>query len=190
MTTTAMATGRAVALACGIAAALGAGAAADDWPPDQVAVVKQVEGTAMVSQEADYVDASQGMKLLDLDRILVLEDSTATLQMADGCLHRIVGARMLTLQAGDTCDSLAADTGPGDLERTAQSQAAESSPTAAAPRRRAAAVPFFAGAENASFLGMSPDTAIFSGVAAAGMGVALSQGTGHSRAQRRDLSPQ
>jgi hypothetical protein len=88
--------------------------------------VKQVEGSAILSQGAKYVDATSGMKLYDLDRVMVLEDSSAALELADGCVYEVQASQMLTVQAADTCETLAARANAKvdmtQIERNATSQ--------------------------------------------------------------------
>jgi len=89
-------------------------------------VVKLVEGSAMLSQGANYVDATTGMKLYGLDRIMVLEDSSVVLELADGCVYELQASQMLRVQATDSCATLAARANARvdmtQVERSAKSQ--------------------------------------------------------------------
>jgi len=89
-------------------------------------VVKLVEGSAMMSQGANYVDATTGMKLYGLDRIMVLEDSSVVLELANGCVYELQASQMLRVQATDSCATLAARANARvdmtQVERSAKSQ--------------------------------------------------------------------
>ena len=91
-----------------------------------IGVVKLVEGSAMMSQGANYVDATTGMKLYGLDRIMVLEDSSVVLELADGCVYELQASQMLRVQATDSCATLAARANARvdmtQVERSAKSQ--------------------------------------------------------------------
>ncbi|MGB5832578.1 MAG: hypothetical protein WBG92_11390 [Thiohalocapsa sp.] len=130
----------------------------------------------MLSRGADYVDARGGMKLYDLDRIIVLEDSNAVLAMADDCIYRVKGAQMLSLQTGDTCDTVAARVDSATLERGATSQLGGGGGAAA----------------GTSIGGVSTGTAILGAGAVAGGAWAVSNGNGsddnrRATAQRQQL---
>lgn len=91
-----------------------------------IGVVKLVEGSAMMSQGANYVDATTGMKLYGLDRIMVLEDSSVVLELANGCVYELQASQMLRVQATDSCATLAARANARvdmtQVERSAKSQ--------------------------------------------------------------------
>ena len=93
-----------VSAACA-AALLSMGAAS----ADSIGQIKLVEGSAMISQGAQYVPAREGMQLQELDRILVMENSSATLSFNDGCEYRMSDSEMLTLGAQSLCGKQATD---------------------------------------------------------------------------------
>lgn len=128
----------------------------------QVGLIKRVEGVAMLTQGADYVEALSGMQLYDLDRIMVLDESSAELELAGGCTYEMQGARMVTLQAGDTCETVAARLAE-DLE--ARSQLGRE-PVAAAPDDTAGLL-----------LGPNAGLGILAGAALVGAGAALGNAT-------------
>jgi hypothetical protein len=139
----------------------------------------------MLSQGATYVDALSGMKLYDLDRIMVLEDSSAALQLADGCVYEVKASQMLTVQAGDTCETLAARANAQpdmtQVERGATSQLA---PASAA----AAAAPAGGVALGAGLAGTTTGVVILGGLGSVGIVAALADGTGSD--DRPQVSPQ
>jgi hypothetical protein len=89
-----------VAAACA-ACLLGVGAQA----AESVGEIKLVDGSALVSQGSQYVVASAGMQLHELDRIMVMEDSSAVLAFADGCEYRMAGSEMVTLTGQSVCSA-------------------------------------------------------------------------------------
>jgi hypothetical protein len=88
-------------LACAacVAAATGLAGATDN----AIGQIVRVDGTAMVSDGARYVEAPEGRALYPRDRVLVMEDSSAVLQFADGCEYRMSGSELLTIGAGSAC---------------------------------------------------------------------------------------
>jgi hypothetical protein len=146
-----------------------------------------------LSQGADYVDAASGMKLYDLDRIMVLEDSSAALELTDGCVYEMQASQMLTLQSGDTCETLAARASPQvdmtQIERSATSQIRPAAAAAAAP---AEGFVLLGGSGTGTLLGMTPATAAVASIAAIGTVIALANGTGGDNrieTPQRSLSP-
>lgn len=79
---------------------VGLAVAADQSP---VATVVRVDGTAVVSQDARYVPARQGMNLKEGDRLMVLEGGSAILTFADGCQYELGQMAMLAVQGISTC---------------------------------------------------------------------------------------
>ena len=68
-----------------------------------IATVARVDGTAVVSQDARYVPARQGMILNEGDRLMVLEGGSAILTFADGCQYELGSMAMLTVSGVSTC---------------------------------------------------------------------------------------
>lgn len=170
-----VACGAAVLLACTVVAAEST-SEAKPVGAKPIGMVKQVEGSAMLSQGADYVDAVSGMKFYDLDRVMVLEDSTAALELTDGCVYEVEASQMLTVKAGDTCETLAERANMAQLERDATSQLGRSTAAAAAP-----------GSGGAFFVGADPGLGILAGLSGVGMIASLANGTGSD--DRKPLSP-
>lgn len=106
-----------VAAACA-AALLSMGAAS----ADSIGQIKLVEGSAMISQGAQYVPAREGMQLQELDRILVMEDSSATLTFNDGCEYTMADSEVLTVGAESVCATQAAAPSIEAIEKGATSQ--------------------------------------------------------------------
>ncbi|MGB8144138.1 MAG: hypothetical protein WCF05_02980 [Chromatiaceae bacterium] len=79
---------------------VGLAVAADQSP---VATVVRVDGTAVVSQDARYVPARQGMNLKEGDRLMVLEGGSAILTFTDGCQYELGQMAMLAVQGISTC---------------------------------------------------------------------------------------
>ncbi len=67
------------------------------------ATVARVDGTAVISQDARYVPARQGMILNEGDRLMVLEGGSAVLTFADGCQYELGSMAMLTVSGVSTC---------------------------------------------------------------------------------------
>ena len=72
---------------------------------DSVGEIRLVNGSALVSQGAQYVPASEGMQLHELDRIMVMEDSSAVLAFADGCEYTMASSEMITLTGQSVCST-------------------------------------------------------------------------------------
>jgi hypothetical protein len=173
----------------GVALATVVGAAVASQP---VGEIKRIEGSAMISQGAQYVTAREGMQLHELDRILVLEDSTALLHFADGCTHNMSEQELLTLGPQSTC----VQPEPADakaIERSAISQleAGEDDDDRAgalmvggAGAGGAAAIGGGGAALGGAMAGLAP----LGLGAAAGLGWAASNGVGSD--DRDPLSPQ
>ena len=106
-----------LAAACA-AALLSMGAAS----ADSIGQIKLVEGSAMISQGAQYVPAREGMQLQELDRILVMEDSSATLTFNDGCEYTMADSEVLTVGAESVCATQAAAPSIEAIEKGATSQ--------------------------------------------------------------------
>jgi hypothetical protein len=70
---------------------------------DTVGEIKRVDGAAMISNGEHFVAAQQGMKLQELDRLIVLEQSEALLEFGDGCRHLMKENELLTVGATSVC---------------------------------------------------------------------------------------
>jgi hypothetical protein len=94
---------------------------------DTIGEIKRIDGVAMVSHGEQFVTAQSGMKLQELDRLMVLEQSEAILEFQDGCRHVVQENEFLTIGSGSTCvnaEQTAESTDYTDVERTATSQVA------------------------------------------------------------------
>lgn len=90
-----------------------------------VGEIKRIEGSAMISQGEHFVAAQAGMKLEELDRLMVLEQSEATLEFQDGCRYVLKEREMLTVGPNSACVDNPKTAGTTDfegVERTATSQ--------------------------------------------------------------------
>lgn len=70
---------------------------------ETVGEIKRVDGAAMISKGEHFVAAQQGMKLNELDRLIVLEQSEALLEFADGCRHLMKEKELLTVGSTSVC---------------------------------------------------------------------------------------
>jgi hypothetical protein len=122
----------AVVTVSGVLLTLGLGVATAAEPIGQI---DRLQGSALVSQGAQYVPAREGMTLRELDRVLIMEDSNATLAFNDGCVYETGEQTLLTLGPESLCGSAdhgsdvlgnaVADAGPGQagaLEQAATGQ--------------------------------------------------------------------
>jgi hypothetical protein len=92
---------------------------------DTIGEIKRVDGSAMVSQGEQFVAAQAGMKLQELDRLMVLEQSEALLEFQDGCRYVVKENELLTVGATSVCadnTSVTEATDYSAVERTATSQ--------------------------------------------------------------------
>lgn len=94
---------------------------------DTIGEIKRIDGVAMVSNGEQFVAAQSGMKLQELDRLMVMEQSEAILEFQDGCRHVVKENEFLTIGSASTCvdaEQTAESTDYTDVERTATSQVA------------------------------------------------------------------
>lgn len=82
---------------------LGAGVTVVTAAQEPLATIERIDGGAMVSDGARYVEAREGAQLIESDRLLVLEGSSATIQFADGCTWTMDGSDMLTVSVASPC---------------------------------------------------------------------------------------
>ena len=107
------------ALVVGVVAALAAGPSAFAGQQEArpaAAVIASVEGSALVATSTDIVPALAGMPLEPLNRIFVLEDSSAVVTFSDGCEQQLVENDIVTITSGSGCDA-------AQIERSATSLA-------------------------------------------------------------------
>jgi hypothetical protein len=70
-------------------------------PP--AAVVSKIEGNAVASQGERYVTVHDGMRLVEGDRLMVLEGGQAVVTFNDGCRLDLPEMAILSVQAGSIC---------------------------------------------------------------------------------------
>lgn len=72
---------------------------------DQAQVAKLVrnDGSAVVSRDAKYIPAREGMTLKEGDRLMVLEGGGAILAFADGCQYELGEMAMLAVEGISPC---------------------------------------------------------------------------------------
>jgi hypothetical protein len=125
---------------------------------DTVGEIKRVDGAAMISKGEHFVAAQQGMKLQELDRLIVLEQSEALLEFQDGCSYVMKEKELLTVGSTSVCADNPA--GVSEVEGTV----AKTAPTDVAAAQRAA---------TSQFQGGSPafmtGAGLFAGVAGLGL---------------------
>lgn len=84
---------------------LGAGFTVVSAAQEPLATIERIDGGAMVSDGARYVEAREGAQLVESDRLLVLEGGSATIQFADGCKYRMDSSDLLTVGSTSPCVS-------------------------------------------------------------------------------------
>lgn len=149
---------------------------------DGIGEIKRVDGAAMISKGEHFVAAQQGMKLQELDRLIVLEQSEALLEFDDGCRHLMKERELLTVGATSVC----VDKPAGVAEVAADEPAVvTTTPADVAAAQRTATSQLEAGAAAGGAL-------LFAGVAAGGFIAALVAGDGNDPppSQPRPLSSQ
>jgi hypothetical protein len=92
-----------VLLGAGLTVGLGVASAAAEL----TGTLSRIEGTAVVSQGAQYVKGREGMKLKEGDRLMVLEGGNAVISFADGCRYTLGDNELLTVGAASTCAAAA-----------------------------------------------------------------------------------
>jgi len=93
-----------LALSAGLAAGFSVAGASQN----PLATIERIDGTAMVSEGARYVEAREGTQLRLSDRLLVLEGSSATIHFADGCERTMSDSTLLTIGSMSPCADEAA----------------------------------------------------------------------------------
>ena len=72
---------------------------------DEVGTLSRIDGTAVVSQGAQYVEGREGMNLKEGDRLIVMEGGSAIIKFTDGCQYNLSDNELLTLGPTSTCAS-------------------------------------------------------------------------------------
>lgn len=96
---------------------------AGEDPDATLAKLTDVSGTVLLDNGRDYTIAATGLSLMDGHRIFVLEESTATLSLNDGCLAEVVGPTSHAFTPNTTCEDLRA-LQPSSLDAVAAEAAA------------------------------------------------------------------
>jgi hypothetical protein len=72
---------------------------------EPVGTLSRIEGTAFVSQGAQYVPGREGMALNEGDRVMVMDGGNAIISFTDGCAYSLADNEVLSLGATSTCAS-------------------------------------------------------------------------------------
>lgn len=75
-----------------------------------LASLASVSGKVLVDQGKGFVTAKPGMKLNDKDRVITLNDSTAAVAYADGCVNQLKSNNLLTIDQQAACSKQALTT--------------------------------------------------------------------------------
>jgi hypothetical protein len=165
-----------------IALSLGLGAAAHASEP--LGEITSIKGSALISQGAQYVPARAGMSLRELDRVVIMEDSSATVAFADGCDYVMGEMDLLTVSPKSPCQSSGSGAAESDVLSKATTMVAPSQSV-----EQAAVGQLGAGAAAGGIAGASTGVVILGGLAAAGFIYAATDDE-PDRDPRRNLSPQ
>jgi len=165
-----------------IVLSLGLGTVAHASEP--VGQISSIQGSALISQGAQYVPAREGMSLRELDRVVIMEDSSATLAFADGCEYTMGEMDLLTVSSTTACKSPTSSASPANADvlgnAAAQSQNAKVVEQAAVGQLGAAGG---AAAGTAGLIGLGV-------AAAAGFAWAVTSDDDNNDRRRFLLSPQ
>jgi hypothetical protein len=96
---------RAIALIS--AMALGVGVSAAQADTASVATLTQVNGKVMVNKGQGFTTAKAGMSLSNNDRIITLDDSSAAIAFADGCVNSMKSNSVLAVSKTVGCNAQA-----------------------------------------------------------------------------------
>lgn len=105
-----------VSIAAGLALTCGLGVAPVDAEP--LGRVISVKGVVLVNSGHSFVPAQIGMVVVERDRLFVLEGSSATLAMGQGCTLDLASDDAVTLTADNPCKP--AETGSDMLTQAAR----------------------------------------------------------------------
>lgn len=70
---------------------------------EAVATVARIEGSAVVSKGAQYVNGTEGLALKVGERVMSLAASTTTIQFDDGCRYVLEANQLLTIEDQSPC---------------------------------------------------------------------------------------
>ena len=86
-----------------IGASLTVGLSVASAAAEPIGTLSRIDGVAVVSQGAQYIKGSEGMKLKEGDRLMVLEGGNAIIAFADGCQYTLGDNEVLTIGAVSAC---------------------------------------------------------------------------------------
>lgn len=69
---------------------------------NQTALTK-INGEVMVNQGQTYINAQEGMQLNAGDQLMVMEGGQATIEFADGCLHKLNSNEVFRVSEQSAC---------------------------------------------------------------------------------------
>jgi len=70
---------------------------------DSVATMGETAGDVKINQGVEFVQAQPGQSVNAGDRILVMENGSASITYSDGCVLQISGGSLVTVPATSTC---------------------------------------------------------------------------------------
>ncbi len=97
---------RTISVACGIAMGFAMNVAVADSA--SVATLTQVTGKVMVNKGKGFTMAKAGLGLADSDRLITLDDSSASVVFADGCVNSVKANSVLAISKSAGCQAQAA----------------------------------------------------------------------------------
>jgi hypothetical protein len=143
---------------------------------DTIGEIKRLNGSAMISHGEHFIAAREGMKLQELDRLMVLEQSDALVEFQDGCQHLMKEQELLTVGTTSVCV---------DNPNSAQTAAENASDVQQA--QQAATAQLEAGPGG----GLNGELLLFGAVAGGGLIASIINGTGSDDfTPRPPISPQ
>jgi hypothetical protein len=177
----------------GFILSLSIGGAAAAEPLGEIA---SIQGAALISHGAGYVPAREGMAVRQLDRVVIMEDSSATLAFKDGCRYDMGELELLTLTSESACRAAEASSATsGETDLVARAAGSEMSGQAQVLQQAASGQ--LGATAGVGVAGASSGVLILGGLAAAGLIYGLTdddpdrnRSTEPDRDDRLDLSPQ
>ena len=65
--------------------------------------LSKINGEVMVSQGQSYINAQEGMQLNTGDQLMVMEGGQATIEYADGCMHKLESNAVFRVSEQSAC---------------------------------------------------------------------------------------
>ncbi len=97
---------RTISVACGIAMGFALNAAYAE--SSNIATLTQVTGKVMVNKGKGFTMAKAGLGLADSDRLITLDDSSASVVFTDGCVNNVKANSVLAISKSAGCKAQAA----------------------------------------------------------------------------------